>query len=152
MSQKIILVTQEHKNRAIAIIEGLPLTPVSEIIIRKHKKDRSLEQNSLLWKWLTIIANELGTSKEEQHEFFKDKFLVNIYQRDNPDYADMVQTLREVWKQGMREEALSLRKRIVALTSTTTATVAQMAEYLNCIEMAAAELAIKLPFPEEFER
>jgi len=152
MSQKIILISQEHKNRAIAIIEGLPLTPVSEIIIREHKKNRSIDQNSLLWQWLTIIANELGTSKEEQHEFFKDKFLVNIYQRDNPDYAEMVQTLREVWKHGMRDEALSLRKRIVALTSTTTATVSQMQEYLENIERNAAELAIKLPFPEEFER
>ena len=149
MSQKIVIASEEHRKRVMLIIECLPLEPLHEITIREYKKDRSLEQNALMWKWLTIIGNELGESKEEIHERYKDKFLVNIYERDNPDYAEMVQSLREVWKQGMKREAMDLRKKIVALTSTTTATVKQMTEYLNSIEHDAASMAISLPHPDD---
>jgi len=145
MTQKIILITQAHKNRAIAILSAMALEPVMEVVIREHKKDRSAEQNALYWQWLTIIGNELGETKEEVHEHYKDKFLVNIYERDNADYAEMVQSLREVWKHGMKQEAIELRKKIVALTSTTTATTHQMSEYMTNIERDAAALAIRLP-------
>lgn len=149
MKTKLTIISLEVKNRAVEIIKGLPLDVVHEVVIREHKKDRSAEQNALYWQWLTIIGNELGESKEDVHERYKDGFLVHIYERDNPEYAEMVQALREVWKHGMRTEAVSLRKKIVALTSTTTATVKQMGEYMTEIERHAASLAIRLPQPEE---
>ena len=148
MKHKIIISSTAIKNRVIAIINALPLEPMQEVIIHNYKKDRSVEQNRLYWQWLTIIGNELGESKEEIHERYKDKFLVNIYERDNPEYAEMVQSLRNVWLSGMKQEAIDLRKRIVALTSTTTATVHQMSEYMTSIERDAANLAIMLPQPE----
>lgn len=149
MTQKIILHTPEHCTRAMLIIKELPLLPVMEVIIREHKKDRSADQNALYWKWLSIIGNELGESKEAVHERYKDAYLVQIYERDDPDYAEMINSLRTVWKQGMKTEAVQLRKRIVALTSTTTATVKQMSEYMTEIERHAATLAIQLPHPED---
>ena len=149
MKRKIIIVSEEHRARAVAIINSLPLDPVQEIIIRERKKDRSADQNSLYWKWLTIIGNELGEGKEDLHERYKDKFLVQVYERDNDEYAGMIQALRNVYQHGLRQEALSLRRKIVSLTSTTTATVKQMAEYLQNIERDAATLAIRLPTMEE---
>jgi hypothetical protein len=149
MKTKITITSTEYKKRAIAVILALPLDPIHEVSIKEYKKDRSAEQNALLWKWYTIIGNALGESKETIHERMKDKYLVNIYERDNEDYAEMVQALREVWKHGMKNEAVALRKRIVALTSTTTATVHQMSEYMNAIEMDAAELAIRLPSKDD---
>lgn len=146
--QKIILISEELKVRAMHIIKKLPLDPVYEIVIKEHKRNRSAEQNSLYWKWLTIIGDALGESKEDVHEQMKEKFLINIYERDNPDFAEMIQSLRAVYKQGMKTEAMALRKRIVALTSTTTATVAQMTEYLESIERHAVSLGIRLPAPE----
>jgi hypothetical protein len=148
MKDRIIIVSEEHRKRALTILEHLPLAPVHEVVIREHVKDRSAEQNALYWKWLTVIGNELGESKEDLHERYKDKFLVNIYERDNPDYAEMIQSLRNVWRNDMKAEAVNLRKKIVALTSTTTATVKQMTEYMTCIEHDAAGLAIRLPQPE----
>ena len=149
MSQKILLLSEEHRNRVLTIIKALPLTPTLEIIIQEHGKNRSLDSNALYWSWMTIIGNELGEPKEEVHERYKDKFLVNIYDRDNPEYAEMIQSLRNVWKHGMQDEAINLRKKIVALTSTTTATVKEMTEYLECIDRDAASLAIMLPHPDE---
>lgn len=151
MSHKLIIVSEEHRTRLITIIKSLALTPVQEVVIRGHKKDRSAEQNALLWKWYTIISNELGESKESTHERYKDAFLVQIYERDEPDYAEMINSLRAVWKQGMKTEAVALRKQIVALTSTTTASVKQMSEYMTEIERHAATLAIMLPRPEDHQ-
>ena len=149
MKQRIIIVSEEHRHRAMEILKSLPLSPVHEINIKEYKRNRSLEANALYWQWLTIIGAELGEEKETLHEIYKDKYLVNIYERDNPDYAEMVQALREVWKHGMKEEAVALRRKIVALTSTTDATTAQMSEYMTSVEHDAASLAINLPHPED---
>jgi hypothetical protein len=149
MKQKIIISSTELKKRAITIIEALPLDVIHSVEIKEHKRNRSAEQNSLLWKWMTIIGAELGESKEAVHERYKNQFLVNIYERDDPEYSAMIQALRDVWRHGLHAEAAGLRKKIVALTSTTGATVKQMTEYLENIEHDAASLAIKLPFPED---
>jgi hypothetical protein len=149
-STTIILKTPELKRRAVEVISALAIDgPLMEVVIREHKKNRSLDANALYWKWLTVIGAELGESKDDLHERFKEKWLVTIYERDDPEYAEMLQSLRAVYRQGMRTEALALRKRIVALTSTTTATVAQMSEYMASVEHFAAETGIRLPFPEE---
>lgn len=147
MKQLIAIKSIEDKRRAIAIIEALPFEAPHEVNIREQNKDRTVYQNALMWKWYSIIGNELGETKEDLHERYKDKFLVNIYERDNPDYAEMVQSLRAVFKQGMKEEALNLRKRMIFLTSTTTATVKQLSEFLDNIERDAASLGIGLPHP-----
>ena len=149
MKQKVIISSEELRNRAIQIVKSLPIDVVHEVVVREHKKDRSAQQNSLYWSWLTIIGNALGESKEAMAKLYKDRFLVQIYERDCPDYAEMIQSLRNVYKKGMQVEAVALRKRIVALTSTTTATVAQMSEYMENISHSAAELAIRLPIPED---
>lgn len=46
-----------------------------EILVRKRKSKRSLEQNRLWWLYITILANETGMVKEEMHEVCKFKFL-----------------------------------------------------------------------------
>jgi len=151
MKTKLIISSQEIRNRAVEIIKSLPFSTseIHEVIIKPYKKDRSASQNSLLWKWYTIIGAELGESKEDIHERYKNKFLVNIYERDDPEYSAMIQALRDVWRHGMHAEAAGLRKKIVSLTSTTGATVKQMTEYLENIERDAASLGIRLPFPED---
>jgi hypothetical protein len=149
-STTIILKDESLRRRVLEVVGAIALDgPLMEVVVREHKKNRSLDANALYWKWLTVIGAELGESKDELHERFKEKWLVSIYERDDPDFADMLQSLRAVYRQGMRTEALALRKRIVVLTSTTTATVAQMAEYMQSVEHFAAETGIRLPFPEE---
>jgi len=146
---KFIIRSEEHRQGAIEAIRSLELDPVHELVIRPYHKDRSAEQNSLYWKWLTVIGDHLGEPKDALHETYKDRWLVSIYERDNPDYAEMIQALRAVWHKGMKTEAVNLRKKVVAMTSTTTATVKQMNEYMTSIERHAAELGVRLPFPED---
>ena len=46
-----------------------------EIRIRERSSNRSREQNSLYWKWVDIMAKEIGYTKEEMHTLIKYKFL-----------------------------------------------------------------------------
>jgi hypothetical protein len=145
----LVVRSKEVAARAAEIIKSLPLDDLHEVCIRPHKKDRSAAQNSLLWSWLTIIGAELGESKDAMHERYKEKFLVPIYERDNPDYAETIEAVRNVYRLGAKQEAMKLRTRIILLTSTTTATVAQMTEYLTEIDRHAASLGIRLPRPDD---
>ena len=151
MKHKLVINSEGVRNRAVEIIKSIPYSTsvVHEVIIKEHKRDRSAEQNQTYWLWLTVIGAFLGETKDQLHEIYKDRFLVQIFERDDPDYAEMIQSLRSIYRQGMKVEALALRKRIVALTSTTTATVAQFTELLNDIEKDAIALGIRLPSLDE---
>jgi hypothetical protein len=147
--RQIIIKDKQTKDRACRIINDLDVDGNTEVVIRKHKMTRSAAQNSLLWKWYTVIALELGESKEEVHERYKGRFLVPIYERDDSAYAEMIEAVREVWRAGKKKDADILFKQIVKLTSTTTASVKQKAEYLNDIDADARSIGIRLPYPED---
>jgi hypothetical protein len=149
MKQKFILRDDQIKLRATRAIMGIPIDPMHEVIIREHNKDRSIAQNSLLWLWQTLIANELGWTKEEVHRYYKKTFLVHIFERDDEEYALMIATVRTVHKAGMKKEAKRLSDAIINLTSTTDASVKQMTEYLKDIERDATDQGIRLPHPKD---
>jgi len=133
-----------HTICRVHIDQGKPL----EVVIREPRVDRSLEQNRLLWKWLTIIAAELGHTKEEMHEIYKEKFLIGIFVRDDLEYAKMASAIKMVQQQS-EADYQSIRKQVIALTSTRKCSVKQMTEYLNSIQRhAQGDLDIRLPLPE----
>ena len=145
----LVIRSKEVAARAAAIISNLDHDDLHEVIIRPYKKDRSVAQNSLLWKWTTVIAEEMGETKEDVHERNKERFLVPIYERDDADYAAMIEAVRSVHRQGMKADAEAMRKQIVKLTSTTTASVKQFTEFLTEIERDAMKYAIRLPHPDD---
>src|SRR4051794_28060168 len=65
----------ERRDSLINRLLQAPLDRTWEIVIRPFKSSRSLAQNRLYWKWLTILANETGHDSEELHEYFKRRFL-----------------------------------------------------------------------------
>ena len=146
---KTVIRTAEDRNRAVEIVSRLNLDKPQEVEIREWKKNRSAAQNSLLWKWLTVIAAELGESKDEVHERYKEKLLVPILRRDDPDFAAMIGSVNAVHAKGMKSEAIALKREIVRLTSTTQMNVQQFTEYLNDIELDARNIGIILPHPED---
>lgn len=147
-TQKLIINSNEIKSRALYIINNLDIDKPKEVLIHEYKADRSASQNSLMWKWLTIIGSELGESKDDVHERYKGKFLVHIYERDDIEYAETISSLRKLYLQDKAVGA-DLFKKVVKLTSTTRANVKQMTEYLNDIELDARSLNINLPHPED---
>lgn len=129
-------------------IEHAPL----EIIVRKYQKDRSALQNSYYWKILTILADDYGMLKDEVHEMYKRRYLVRIFERDDPGYSEMIDAIRRVNTEGFQQQAKVMGKQIVKLTSTTAASVSQMREYINDIIKHATSQGIGLPHPDDLGR
>jgi len=149
MKRTFQIISQDIKNRVISEINDLTLEPLHEVVIREKKKSRTLAQNSLYWLWLTVIAAERGESKEDVHDRYKRKVLIGIFERDNKEYAEMIESIKNVHTSGMKMEAKTLFDQIVKLTSTTQANVKQFAEYLTDIEHDAIDMQMSLPHPED---
>jgi hypothetical protein len=132
-----------------AFLKSQPEKPLLEVIVQEKKKDRTAEQNGLLWFWITIIAKERGSTKEDVHDDLKERLLVPIYERDEPGFAEMMVSIRKVYTQGFKQDALKMHKHIVKLTSTTSADTKQFAEYLREIEKDQAEKGLILPRKED---
>ena len=128
--------------------ERLPDAPL-EVKVSTKTRSRSVQQNRLMWLWNTQIAEHLGLFKDEVHEMLKRKFAVPIFERDDAEYAEMVETVRQVWRSGMKDEAEGLMDKIARLTSTTDFCVDEMSEYLHNIEIFAAETGARLTFPDD---
>ncbi len=106
------------------MLSTLSLKKPWEITVAPHKKRRSTDQNSLLWKWYTHIADYTGHTTEEIHEWCKAQFLppriVNVAGND------------------------------VEYRSTTKLTTVGMSEFMERVyAWATSELGLFLPVPEE---
>ena len=149
IKKTIIIDSVGDKKRLKVIVDALPLTPKYQVEIRPYKAQRSVKQNKLYWKWITIIGNELGYTKEEMHRLCVERFLVTIFIRDKESYAAMVESVKNLRKHGLKHDADVIKTEIINLTSTTDCNTAQFAEYLTDIERDAAGLNIILPHPDD---
>ena len=135
MKKKTIKVLgQIQKDRCFEIIQALPEVAPIKVEISLWKDNASLAQRGLYWVWMTQYAGEVGLLKDEAHLFFKEKFLVNIYERDNPSYCELIDSIRKVWMAGEKKMAVSMRKAVIELTSINDADVEQFCEYLDDID------------------
>lgn len=102
-----------------------------EIIIKEQKGKRSLNANSLYWKWMTIMGEDLGYSKEALHFVFKKQFLsekMPAFSRD--EFMEYLQ--------GLDKEIANTRK----------LNTKEMSKYMDSVYEQARELNINLPLPE----
>lgn len=150
MKETAVITSEEVKDRVCELVVSIPFEPRHEIIIRPVEKNQSASQRGLYWMWITTISDKTGETKDEVHFRMKKKHLVRIFERDDPDgYGQMICTVRDLHKQGMKTESKLLAEQIVKLTSTTAATVAQMMEYMTDLEHDVWEQGIVLPHPED---
>ena len=121
MSDKIYIREERQRNHALDTIKALDIATVYEVTIKPYKRNRSLEQNSLMWKWYSIIADDLGYTTEEIHEEFMRKLLIPI--------------------------TMQTPSGLVEVYSTKKLKVKEMTAYLEGIERTATEMGIALPRP-----
>lgn len=100
---------------------------------------RRVAQNRLMWAWLTDMQNTsveslAGNDKDWWHEDMKRRFLINILERDDHEFAEMLESLRVVYRSGMKDHADRFFKHVVSEASTTHLSVEQFSEYLKCIQ------------------
>lgn len=135
---------QAHKeNKEVEII-------VTVEVINKDRA-RSVAQNSLYWKWVTIIGGKDGNTKEQQHTILKRAHLVRIYQRDDLEAAETVLVLNEAKKHLSAQEYERLAQGVARLFSTTKATTKQMGEYLDEIYHFYNAQGLWLPQPDDYQ-
>ncbi|WP_432480604.1 hypothetical protein [Moraxella sp. ZY200743] len=111
-------------------------------------KARSLAQNRLYWKWLHQLKQQTG---QDLHLYFKRLFLSKIYARDDGDFAQMVGSVAQC--KGLLDDWQyeNLANNVIKNISTTKASVKQMSEYLNKIEIWAFGQGLTLTMPSELE-
>jgi hypothetical protein len=130
----IILRTDDNKSFAIAHLQKLPVNrekPIWMVRVEPYKDKRSLEQNSLLHKWLQEIANQTGNSLEGVKEYIRSKYLAPVI---------------EDWKDPKTGEFKILEKP----RSTTSLGVKEMTILLNHVEQEAREFGVALSYPQEY--
>lgn len=118
---KIILRSDIQINHAIHTLKELKINPeeLFELTIKPYKKNRSLEQNALYWKWMMICADELGYTKEGMHQTFMHELLLPIIV-DTP--------LGEIVEYSTRKLK-----------------VKEMASYMEQVSFTAGQMGVKLP-------
>ena len=121
----MIIRSQEDKNKALNRISMLAMDKPWQVEIKPYKKNRSVSQNKLYWKWITCIGNEIGYMPDELHAIMADKFLPDVF----VEYGG---------------------KQIKQDKSTSRLNTKEFTEYLEKIDrFAAAELGIVLPSPDD---
>jgi len=128
-NRTIILRGEVQRKFALDFIAGLIIDPkrLFSIVIAPYKKNRSLDQNNLYWKWIGIIARESGNDPEHTHDALKQRFLLPVF--------------------------VSIGTMTFEVRSTKKLKVAEMSEYMTAVQaMAATELGLVLPVPEDLGR
>jgi hypothetical protein len=112
------------RDRIIGYIKRLDLSKSYSVEVRERKARRSLDQNALMWLWLTCIESETGNDRNDLHDYFKKKYIAP----------------KEVEVFGVKELKYT----------TTDLSTGQFKEYLDKIQaFASTELSITLPNPED---
>lgn len=134
-----------NTNHAKAAGEGKPLV----VLIAPQEKDRSKAQNRLYWMYLTQWAKHQGTDKDSEHLFFKRKLLSVIYYRDDVgQYRNTFDAVKVLKKQN-HPVYQYVADGLNELISTTDASTAQFAEYLNDIHAFCLKQGCYLETPDD---
>ena len=104
-----------------------PSVDVATISIIEGKPKRSVSQNRLYWRYIDILAKEVGYSKDEMSLLLRNKFLQK---------AELVTKEGEVISQ---------------IPSTTELNVLEFVDYLWEIDMFANDFGITLPRTGDFK-
>lgn len=148
-TRTIILKGDRQKKEGVELIQSAPLDPLLVVTIGIYKPNRSVDQNRLYRKWMKEYGDQVGMGKDEAAHFFRGRFAVPILERDSEGFAQMVEAVRNVYRQGGKNDALLMMREITGLLSTARLNVTQMAEYLNDIESYCSTNGLTLTIPAD---
>ncbi|MBV5330390.1 MAG: hypothetical protein JZU65_22620, partial [Chlorobium sp.] len=90
-----------------------------QVVVKKFERNISQEQQGLYFKWLGIIGGDLGNTKDEMHQIYKERFLLNIFVAD-PDshqkFCKMIEDLNALKKEAP-DRRNSIREYILSTVS-----------------------------------
>ena len=126
-------------------LESIPANEELFIDVKDMSKSETRKacQNRLYWSWLhdmekTSINEHAGNTDKDWHIRLKKDYLLPIFERDSQEWAETLESLRDVHRAGLKDECRRLIDHIVKQDlSTTDATIKQFCEYLTCVERFA---------------
>lgn len=128
MARPFTIHNEESRKQAIDLVAALDITKPWHLTVEPRKRRRSIDQNSLYHKWVSIVAEETGNTHDDVHEWAKSEFLP-------PSFAMINGVAREY------------------RPSTTKLTTAEMSAYMDKFNAwASSELGLILPHPEDMGR
>lgn len=69
-----VIRSPQQRDIVLSLVGKLDLKYEWDVTVKRHVKRRSMNQNALLHKWLTIIANEIGDDMESVKRDLKHMF------------------------------------------------------------------------------
>lgn len=125
---KSLKVHNEHTQRvALDLVANINLDGAWKFSLVPWVDSRSVAQNSLLWKWNTIMGGEIGLTSKDAHEYI----------------------MREV----MTPKIIEVRGKTIKVYSSSVLNVKEMSTYLNdYLKWAGSYMGVILPIPEEMHR
>ena len=128
--QSVIIRDDFTRKQVLGVLATVSLDKPLQVEWQTYRKRRSLNQNSLMWKWINELADKVsddtGHTPQEIHEYFKAEFL--------------------------SPKIVEIAGRPVEIRTTTSLTTAEMHDYMERIYQWAAEQGYYLPIPEELGR
>ena len=123
-----------------------------QVEIKPITKDRSKAQNRLYWKWINLIARELGDESEYYHIYFKRRVLSPIYLEDDnvKGFKARCLHLASIRDKVSPDEYEKLAEMMADAITTTAATVQQFTRYLEGIEHWAIKMGLTLPVSDDY--
>jgi hypothetical protein len=113
----------------------------------RQGRDRSLDQNELMWLWATEASRQRGdmTSDEIQREW-KLIYGVPILREEEPSF-------REVYDEALKGQLYPVKlKAMRFLPITSIMTVGQMTKFLDTVQRECAEQGIRLTDPDPMRK
>lgn len=118
------ITSEETRRDAIRALEVLDLKWPQTMTLKRKVKRRTLNQNALLHKWITIMAEDCGYTIDEMKQALKEELLEPIFY-----------------------EALGKRRK--RWPSTAEMDTKALSDFMAKIDILAAKMGIALPRPEE---
>ena len=148
--KKIKIESLEQLDKAVEIARTYFMKkPPIDVVVKQHSESLTDSQRGLYWQWVRVIAADLGNTDIEQHEYFKERFFVNIYIADpdnHPAFIGVAENMKIVREQ-CPEQYPSIRQLVMKAVSHLDATKENMQQALREVENFAHGYQVRLPAP-----
>lgn len=149
-----VLVTLSLPGASVQELHGLELLGELSITIKRYRRRRSLDANAYCWVLCGMIADLIGSSKDEVYEEMLQRY--GYYYKDGDGYVPItVRSSADISKFGghwkfIRESGGF--KSYLKIRGSSEYDSAEMAHFIDSIVLEAKELGIQTETPDEIEK
>lgn len=144
MKKEIIIHDDVQRTHLAGLIKIIPAKHI--VTIQPVKGIRRLRANRFYWKAIIEpMAETTGYTKIEMHGLMKKKFLHSILLASDSDYANFIELVREVYRQGLVEKANQMMEYVKDNLSTTRLSIKSFTDYVEQVKQEALELNVRIP-------